>query len=175
MGKSFLKIFMLLFLFAALAFCFTACKTPHEHDYTVVVSAPTCTEQGYTTYTCDCGEHYVDTYVNALGHEYTDYVFNNDATCTQNGTETAKCNHTDCKETHTRTKENSMLGHSYGVPTYTWNGGKCTATRICAHDSNHKETETATAKYVKTPTPLVLRRKKDITWQRLKIVLLQCK
>ena len=36
-----------------------------------VVTAPTCTAEGFTTYTClDCGHDYVDNWVNALGHEY---------------------------------------------------------------------------------------------------------
>ena len=28
------------------------------HDYEVVITAPTCTKQGYTTYTCHCGDSY---------------------------------------------------------------------------------------------------------------------
>ena len=36
-----------------------------------VVTAPTCTERGYTTYTCvDCGYSYEGDYVDALGHDY---------------------------------------------------------------------------------------------------------
>jgi len=38
------------------------------HNYTEKVTAPTCTDKGYTTYTCDCGASYVDNYVDALGH-----------------------------------------------------------------------------------------------------------
>ena len=39
------------------------------HTYEEVVTAPTCTEQGYTTHTCTkCGDSYVDSYVEALGH-----------------------------------------------------------------------------------------------------------
>jgi len=38
------------------------------HSYTSVVTAPTCTEQGYTTHTCHCGDSYKDTYVSATGH-----------------------------------------------------------------------------------------------------------
>ena len=37
-----------------------------EHNYKDVVTAPTCTEQGYTTYTCICGDTYVDDYVDAM-------------------------------------------------------------------------------------------------------------
>ncbi len=39
-----------------------------EHSYNAVVIAPTCTAQGFTTYNCECGDSYVDNYVNAKGH-----------------------------------------------------------------------------------------------------------
>ena len=50
----------------------TAVWTPddHIHSYHTTVTAPTCTEKGYTTYTCECGDSYSDTYVDALGHKY---------------------------------------------------------------------------------------------------------
>ncbi|MDY4254283.1 MAG: hypothetical protein SOX69_00975 [Oscillospiraceae bacterium] len=48
-----------------------------EHTYTAVKTAPTCTEKGYTTYTCECGTGYVGDYVEATGH--TDA--NNDGIC----------------------------------------------------------------------------------------------
>ena len=41
-----------------------------EHTYESTVTAPTCTEQGYTTYTCACGDSYVDDYVDAADHNY---------------------------------------------------------------------------------------------------------
>ena len=44
---------------------------PHTHDYKAVVTAPTCTEKGYTTYTCSCGYSYKDNWTDALGHSYT--------------------------------------------------------------------------------------------------------
>ena len=41
------------------------------HDYDSVVTEPTATEQGYTTYTCTvCGDSYVDDYVDALGEQF---------------------------------------------------------------------------------------------------------
>ena len=43
---------------------------PHTHSYKAVVTAPTCTAKGYTTHTCACGDSYVDTYVDALGHAW---------------------------------------------------------------------------------------------------------
>ena len=41
-----------------------------DHNYSAVATPPTCTEQGYTTYTCDCGDTYVDNYIEALNHQY---------------------------------------------------------------------------------------------------------
>ncbi|MBQ3357165.1 MAG: S-layer homology domain-containing protein [Oscillospiraceae bacterium] len=49
-------------------------QLPHTHRYTDTVTAPTCTEQGYTTHACECGDRYVDSYVNALGHNYVNSV-----------------------------------------------------------------------------------------------------
>ena len=40
----------------------------HKHEYTTVVTAPTCTEAGYTTFTCACGDTYTGNEVAALGH-----------------------------------------------------------------------------------------------------------
>ena len=42
----------------------------HVHNYESTVTPPTCTKQGCTTYTCACGDSYVDDYVNANGHSY---------------------------------------------------------------------------------------------------------
>ena len=45
------------------------------HDYNAVVTAPTCTEGGYTTHTCSrCGDSYVDTQTAALGGEHN-YIY----------------------------------------------------------------------------------------------------
>lgn len=45
------------------------------HDYSVAVTAPTCTEGGYTTHTCLlCGDSYVDGEVEKLGHVAGDWV-----------------------------------------------------------------------------------------------------
>ena len=45
-----------------------------EHSYISTVSAPTCTEKGYTYYECSwCEESYTDNYTSALGHDYICY------------------------------------------------------------------------------------------------------
>jgi hypothetical protein len=58
-----------------------------EHNYNSVVTAPTCTEQGYTTYICKCGDSYIADYVDALGHNPATAVEENHVapTCTENG------------------------------------------------------------------------------------------
>ena len=43
------------------------------HNYESVVTDPTCTEGGFTTHTCTaCGDSFVDSETEALGHEYVD-------------------------------------------------------------------------------------------------------
>ncbi|MBR6950833.1 MAG: CotH kinase family protein, partial [Oscillospiraceae bacterium] len=72
------------------------------HDYQAVVTLPTCTEDGHTTWTCRyCGDSYVDAIVPAMGH-------------------------------------------AWGIAAYEWaeDNGSVTATRVCAHDAAHVETET---------------------------------
>ena len=55
----------------------------HTCTFTDVVTAPTCEDQGYTTHTCVCGNVVVDTYVDALDHDFGE---NNDATdCLRDG------------------------------------------------------------------------------------------
>lgn len=41
----------------------------HKHDFKQTVTAPTCTSEGFTTYTCACGESYKKNYVSALEHK----------------------------------------------------------------------------------------------------------
>ena len=80
------------------------------HDYIAVVTAPTCTEQGYTTHTCSrCGDEYVDTYVDALGHDFGEWILTTEPTCTEEGVETRTCSR--CEEAETRPVD--ALGHDY--------------------------------------------------------------
>ena len=83
--------------------------SPLGHHYEETVTAPTCTESGYTTHTClTCGNSYVSDYVSATGHRFGDngvcevcghgcdhvfgeYVYNDDATCEKDGTQSATC------------------------------------------------------------------------------------
>ena len=63
-----------------------------EHDYaTVTVTAPTCTEKGYTKHTCVCGVFYNDTYVEATGHIFGDWVTVKEPTKTEEGLKERTC------------------------------------------------------------------------------------
>ena len=77
------------------------CVEAHEHSYTAVVTAPTCTEKGYTTHTCACSDSYVDTYVDALGHAWDSGTVTKQPTATETGVRTYTC--TRCSVTKTET------------------------------------------------------------------------
>ena len=74
----------------------------HTHTTQNELSTPTCTENGILEICCsDCGQTLETIEQNALGHIFTNYVYNNDATTEADGTETAKCDR--CNTTDTRT------------------------------------------------------------------------
>ena len=74
----------------------------------------TCTSDGVTIYTAEydgkTDTNTVDT--PATGHSFTDYVSDNNATCTADGTKTAKCNN-GCGATDTIADEGSKLDHKF--------------------------------------------------------------
>jgi len=76
------------------------------HSYTSEVTAPTCTEKGYTTYTCACGDTYTADEVAATGHSYTSEI-TKAPTCTEKGTKTYTCS---CGDTYT--EDIQANGHS---------------------------------------------------------------
>lgn len=62
------------------------------HSYEKVVTEPTCTEQGFTTYTCkECGKSYVDDYTDALGHDFGEWIVDVEATCVSEGKQHQTC------------------------------------------------------------------------------------
>ena len=74
----------------------------------------TCTADGVTIYTAEY-DGKTDTKTvgtPATGHSFTDYVSDNNATCTADGTKTAKCNN-GCGATDTIADEGSKLDHKF--------------------------------------------------------------
>lgn len=81
------------------AYCDYGCKTAdtvidegsaaHRHNEELLRD-PTCKAVGKELHICVCGDMYI-TDIEIVEHEYGDYIFNHDSTCTENGTETAYC------------------------------------------------------------------------------------
>lgn len=111
--KRLLLVLISIFTICSTGLVLTACDVPfldvHICEYQAEVINATCTEDGYTVYTCDCGETYTDDVVLALGHSFTTYQSNNNATPYKNATETAICDRADCLEVDTREIPNSKL------------------------------------------------------------------
>ena len=84
----------------------------HTHVYSDTVVASTCTEVGYTYHVCTCGDSYRDAEVDPLGHSFSEYKSNGDATCTSDGTKTAVCDR--CAAVSTVGDVGSALGHNWG-------------------------------------------------------------
>lgn len=96
------------------AYCKYGCGTPDtvtdEGSAGHIGGTATCTVKAKCT---RCGNPYGD----LTGHKYLTYVYDNNATC-GDGTETAKCVNSGCKQTHTRTKVGSGSGqHTGGTAT----------------------------------------------------------
>lgn len=91
--------------------CFENITPCSEHNYINKIVSPTCTAKGYTTHTCSkCGYTYNDTYVDALGHDYSVYSKTVAPTCTDKGYDVYNCSRGDAW-----TKYNLVpaLGHNY--------------------------------------------------------------
>lgn len=70
------------------------------HAYDVIVTQPTCTQQGYTTSTCNlCGGSYIDDTTEALGHDWDNGTVTLPPTATEDGILSYCC--TRCGETDT--------------------------------------------------------------------------
>lgn len=68
----------------------------HTHSYTTQVVEPTCTTQGYTVHTCNCGHTYTSDLVPTKSHSYTAQVVK--PTCETQGYTVHKCA---CGKTYT--------------------------------------------------------------------------
>ena len=114
-----------------LIYC-TECEKIASFGYCSGGSA-TCTEPGYC-------EVCLSPYISATGHNMKDYESDNNATCTQDGTKTARCQNGGCWESKTIPDEGSKLGHDFinyvpngdanctSVGTRTATCSRCTAT-----------------------------------------------
>ena len=96
------------------------------HNHEAVVTEPTCTEGGYTTYTCaGCGDSYVADEVDALDHDLIQHE-GKDATCGEIGWDAyetcSRCDHTTYKENPSNGHD--LIQHEAKAPSCTENGWK---------------------------------------------------
>ena len=87
-------------------------------DSGTVTTPATCTGKGVRTYTCSSSSHTRTEDIPALNHSFAGqaYVSDNNATCEQDGTKTAKCvryGTGGCMATDTVTDTDSKLGHLF--------------------------------------------------------------
>ena len=115
----------------------------HECKYIEEIIKPTCTEQGYTLFTCSCGNSYQDMFVEPTGHNMVDKEIIL-PTCESEGFEISEC--ADCSY-----REETIippLQHRYGewivelAPTKDAEG---IMLRSCEHDISHQEKQTLPA------------------------------
>jgi len=92
-----------------------------KHEYQAVVTAPSCTEGGYTTYTCSCGDSYVADVTEATGHSYDSVV--TAPTCTAKGYTTHTCSR--CDDSYVDTYVDAT-GHTAGAAADCENDQTCT-------------------------------------------------
>lgn len=89
----------------------TATSPVHDHKYSAETVAPTCTEAGYTVYTCFCGDRYTSDTVEASGHDYEKDV--TEPTCKEGGYTVYTCG----KCGHSYKEDIAARGHSYSSET----------------------------------------------------------
>ncbi len=83
----------------------------HIHNYTVIKINPSCTIEGCTIYTCDCGYTYNDNYAGKLPHTEI-LIPGTDSTCTTAGkTEGKKCSV--CGTVTVEPTVKPLLSHNY--------------------------------------------------------------
>ena len=114
MKKKILVILTTILTLCVSAFALTACgeeEPTHTHKFdqqeisdTYKAKDAVCEGKAEYYFSCSCGEKGTETFEfgEPLEHSFTNYVYNNDAKCEQDGTETALCDH-NCGKDHTRT------------------------------------------------------------------------
>ena len=82
-----------------------------EHEYKEEKVEATCEKDGYSVFTCQCGDEYIAKKVEKFGHSFITYVQDaNTATCYSDGTKTAECDH-GCGKKNTIPDEGSKIDH----------------------------------------------------------------
>lgn len=132
---------------------YTEVESTVAHTLTdTTIKEANCTEAGEVQSTCSVCGWSTTTYPAALGHNWSEYVADNNATCLANGTETRTCSV--CNETESREIADSKLDHSYtGAATSNNNG---THEVACVNGCTTTQTADCTFGDVIVDTPATL-------------------
>ena len=130
--------------------CGAILELPTGHSYTAEMTEPTCTTFGYTTYTCEYGDHtYIADYTDKTAHNYTAVV--TAPTCTAMGYTTYAC--VDCGDTYV-SDYTDKIPHDYEAvvtePTCTTMGFTTYTCRNCGDTYVSDYTEELPHNYGKT-------------------------
>lgn len=108
------------------AYCAFGCGTSdtipadndrYGHTFTSeIIEEPTCVSEGMRLCMCKCGKYYTEL-IATIPHIYTDYTYNNDATCSEFGTKTAYCDY-GCGNSNTITAEGIYADHDLFAAVY---------------------------------------------------------
>ena len=98
----------------------------HEHSYSEEVTEATCTEDGFTTYACKCGDVYVGNKVTATGHSWGEWVTTKEPTEETTGEAIRSC--ANCEEKEVKTLDKVIPNHTHS---YT---GKVTTAATCTKE-----------------------------------------
>lgn len=121
--------------------------TEHEHEYTEKVTSATCNADGYTTFTCDCGDSYKGSYVSAPGHSYGEWKTIKEPTKTAMGTAQRKCSK--CGAAETKDLPKTVSGHPHQYAEKVTTAATCTKTGVktftCSCGDSYTESIAKTA------------------------------
>lgn len=116
----------------------------HIHSYFASQVEATCTDGGYTLHLCDCGDSFRDSYVDALGHAWGQWLTTEAATTEKEGLQRRECSRCDAFDTQTLPKLEQEHTHVYSDsvvdPTCTDRGY---TQHTCACGDSYRDAETA--------------------------------
>ena len=98
----------------------------HGHSYSEEVTEATCTEDGFTTYSCECGDVYVGNKVTATGHSWGEWVTTKEPTEETTGEAIRSC--ANCEEKEAKVLDKIIPNHTHS---YT---GKVTTAATCSKE-----------------------------------------
>ncbi len=113
----------------------------HTHSYSKAVTAPSCTEEGHTTYTCSCGDSYTEDKTSPKGHSYGQWVTSKEPTTSATGKAQRKC--ANCSAVEERTLDKLIENHTHSYASKVTKAAGCTAegvaTYTCSCGSSYTE------------------------------------